>query len=786
MEHPNHSLPPARSTDLVPRPAVVNAAPYYPAAPSYFSENPDSEAEGGLLDYWRMIMRHKTAVILTSLAGLIIGIAVGIPMTPVYRARTSLEVLSLNEDFMNLKQTNQISHNDSDYDVSEAETQTKLLQSDALLKRVIGKLDPSAPRSATTVKMATSGWRSWFHLPEPVVLPERSRLLGQIAGSLRVKATARTRVIEATVESTNPRLAADFANTLVEEFIQQNLEARFATTHRTSDWLSQEIDGARINLRNSEDALQNYARSSGLIFTDENTNVATEKLQQLQHELSAATGDRIAKQARYDLARNSPPDSIADVLNDPGLKDTSVKINDLRRQVAELSTVYNPEFSKVKAAEAELTVYMAAFERTRADILKRIENDFEEASNKEKLLATAYDAQVREVTGQDEKAIQYNILKREVESNRQLYDTMLQQTKQSSIASALRASNVRVVDPAEVPKVPFSPNFRVNSAVGFIAGLLLSITLVTIRERADRTLQQPGDIKQWTELAELGSIPSAGVFVKRIYGPSQNPQPDLSLTTNGVPALAAQKGPHTVELITLQQKPSFVAEAFRSALTSILFVGENGSRPRVLVVTSAHPSDGKSTVVSNLAIATAEIRRKVLVIDADLRRPRMHTVFSVSNDKGLSDLLREDLSEEVISSLIQKTSVPDLHVLPAGPATHAASHLLYSPKFAQLLAKLKNDYDMILIDTPPMLPMTDARVAGRLADAVILVARSGKTTRDAILAAKERLAEDSIRVLGTILNDWDPKKSPGGYYGQYRYKYYGKYDHYRQPKPTDV
>lgn len=768
MEPPNHSLPPGRPTDLVPRPPVVSA-PYYPSAPSYVPENPDSsDAEGGLLDYWRMINRHKTAIILTSLAGLLVGIGVGIPMTPVYRARTSLEVLNLNEDFMNLKQTNPVSTNDPTYDVSEAETQTKLLQSDALLKRVLKKLDPAAPQRTKATRMAVSGWRSWFHLPEPVVLPERARLLNSIVGTVKVKATARTRVIEATVESTSPQLAADFANTLVEEFIQQNLEARFATTHRTSDWLGQEIDGARTNLRNAEDALQSYARSSGLIFTDDNTNVATEKLQQLQQNLSAATADRITKQARYDLARNSPPDSIADVLNDTGLKETSAKINDLRREVAQLTTVYNPEFSKVKAVEAELTVYMAAFERTRADILKRIENDFEEASNREKLLATAYDVQVREVTGQDEKAVQYNILKREVESNRQLYDTMLQQTKQSSIASALHASNVRVVDPAEVPKIPFSPNFKVNSAIGLMAGLLLSITLVTIRERADRTLQQPGDIKQWTEMAELGNIPSAGVFVKRIYGPSQLPKPDLSLTKNGT-------SPQTVEMITWQQKPSFVAEAFRSTLTSILFVGENGSRPRILVITSAHPSDGKTTVVSNLAIATAEIRRKVLVIDADLRRPRMHAVFEVPNDQGLSDLLRKDLPEDQEAGLIQRTKIPDLHVLPAGPATHAASHLLYSPKFAQLLARLKNEYDMILIDTPPMLPMTDARVVGRLADAVILVARSGKTTRDAILAAKERLAEDSIRVLGTVLNDWDPKKSPGGYYGQYRYKYYGKY-----------
>ena len=772
MDSNETSFSPARPAEAH-GPTVVQA-PYYSAPTNYAQEPPDQDGEaGGLLDYWRMLVRHKTPIILTSLAGLLIGFGVGIPMKPVFRATTSVEVLNLNEDFMNMKQTNPVSNNDYSSDTSEAQTQTKLLQSDSLTKRVLTKLDPTVPATSIKPKLATQGWRAWLHLPEPVKLTQRESQLARIADSLKVRATARTRVIEATVESTNPQLAAEFANTLIEEFIQQNLEARYATTHRTSDWLSREIDDARAGLRLNEDKLQAYARSSGLIFTDETNNVATEKLQQVQLQLSTATADRIAKQARYELARKSPPDSLADVLSDTGLKDINTKTNDIRRQVADLSAVYNPEYTKIKRAQAELAVLETAFEHSRADILKRIDNDFQESTAREKLLASAYDAQVREVTGQDEKAIQYNILKREVDSSRQLYDTMLQQTKQSSIASALRASNVRVVDPADVPEVPFSPNFKLNAAFGLFAGMFLSVALITIRERADRMLHQPGDIKLWTNLLELGSIPSAESGFNKIYGRGTVAKPDTNL--NGKHAVEPFSGAQKVELITWQQKPSFVAEAFRSALTSILFIGENGSRPRVLVFTSAHASDGKTTVVSNLAIATAEIRRKVLVIDADLRRPRIHHIFDVPNERGLSDLLREEMNDEKTAALIHETRIPNLHVLPAGQPTHAAAHLLYSRNFAPLLAKFKKDYDMILIDSPPMLQMTDARVTGRLSDAVILVARSGKTTRDAILAAKDRLSEDSIRVLGTILNDWNPKKAAGGYYGQYKYNYYDSY-----------
>jgi succinoglycan biosynthesis transport protein ExoP len=206
------------------------------------------------------------------------------------------------------------------------------------------------------------------------------------------------------------------------------------------------------------------------------------------------------------------------------------------------------------------------------------------------------------------------------------------------------------------------------------------------------------------------------------------------------------------------------AEAFRCTLTSLLFVGENGSRPHVLVVTSANAGEGKTSVVSNLALAAAEIRRKVLIVDADLRRPRMHDIYNLPNDRGLSDILREELSQESLAGLIHQTCFPNLHILPAGPPTEAAAHLLYSPNFAALIARFRTEYDMILIDAPPALHMTDARVAARLADGVVLVSRAGKTTRDALLAAGDRFLEDRIAIIGTILNDWNPKKAPRGYY----------------------
>jgi receptor protein-tyrosine kinase len=231
-----------------------------------------------------------------------------------------------------------------------------------------------------------------------------------------------------------------------------------------------------------------------------------------------------------------------------------------------------------------------------------------------------------------------------------------------------------------------------------------------------------------------------------------------------------------LELVTWQHKHTLIAESFRSLLTSILFSGKNGDRPRVLVLTSASPMEGKTTVASNLGIALAEIKRKVLIIDGDLRKPRMHEIFDLPNERGLKSLLYEHpLTADGLYQVVQETSIPGLFVLPSGTATENAANLLYSENLPLLLAKFKRDFDMVIIDTPPMLQMPDARIVGRRADAVILVTRAGHTTRDLALAANQRFAEDKTRVLGTILNDWDPNKTSHAEYG-YGRRYHHHYE----------
>lgn len=736
---------------------------------NYSFESVDQqEGSEGLLDYWRILTRHKFAILAASAAGLLLGVTIGIPMKPVFRASTTLEVLNPNADFMNMRLTQaSVPSADSD-NLSEEETQATLLQSSELLDQVYARLNPNPtpPR-----RVATSGWRSWFRLREGPLPSAREKLLGAAIGTLKVTNPPRTRLLDITVDSTDPQLAMEFTNGLVQEFIKQNIDARWASTQQTGDWLGHEINEARSRLQDSEDALQAYASSSGLLFIDDQkqTKVGTEKLQEIQTQLSAATADRIAKQSIYELAMKSPPDTLADVLNDVSLQGLGARLDDATRQVASLSAVYNPGYSKLQQAQAEVTSLRAAFETHRADLIRRTETDYQAAARREKLLSATYDDQAREVTGQDERAVKYNVLKREVDSNQQLYDTMLQQMKQASIATALHASNVHIVYPAYLLDQPVSPNFKVNTALGLFLGFLGSVGFFFIREQTDRTLREPGQVKHCASLAELGTIPRLQCDADRkIVGLLSNSAKTRRPRT-AERAVVAGSRYNLLNLADICDRPIAVPEAFHSTLTSILLAGEDREAGRVLVFTSAGQADGKTSVIANLAIAAASSGKKVLLVDADLRRPRIHEIFGLKNEWGLAELLRSDGESSNWPELTQKSMVPRLSILTAGNPRQGAGILFYSPALPALLSRWREQFDLVLLDTPPALPVTDARVVGILADGVVLVARAGQTTRDALLAIQERFEDDRIPLLGCILNDWDPSHTGRAYpYSYYR------------------
>jgi capsular exopolysaccharide synthesis family protein len=787
-----HQLPepPNNHSEFLPSPAVRREKGALPASYTEvgYANAPDPSAEpesGGLIEYWRILRRRKGTLILIASVGAILGFLVTLPQTAIYQVRTSLEIVALNQNFLNIKESNPLNDSGTSVDTTDIQTQIKILQSESLIDRVLAKLK-SGPKSDSTAAPETTriaAWRKLLNLPDSEPTDPREQSISYAKKHYKVRASGQTRIVEITVDSMNRQIAADFANTLTSEFIEQNLESRWQTTQHTSEWLSRELDDMRVRLEKSEDRLQAYAREAGLLFTgDQKNNVSEEKLLQVQQALSAAQTDRIAKQSRWEMANSSPAEALPDVLNDITLRDYQAKLTELNRQIAELHASYTNESPKVQKVQAQLATIETALSTERADILKRIKNEYDEALRRESLLTAGYSKQRTTVTGESGKSVQYDIMKHEVESNRQLYDAMLQQLKQATLASALRASNIRVVDRAKLPNHPYRPDIPISTALGLLSGMVLGAAFVIMQERADRSIQSPGETQFFLNIPELGVVPAenAGTrFRIRYVSGSSAAKERKALTENAspednpsnLPAL-----PSRVELSTWQRKPSVVAESFRATLVSILFSGENGSRPRVMVITSANPADGKSTVVSNLGIAVAEVNQKVLLIDADLRKPRLHDIFNLKNDNGLSDLLRsKETVTAALQGAIQQTHVPDLYVLTSGSKTSAATSLLYSNRMPELLQKLRKEFETIFIDTPPMLEIPDARVMGRMVDRVIMVVRAGKTTRDAAMAARQRFSEDGTQMLGTILNDWNPKRSPNGYYGYHDGYYYSGY-----------
>jgi len=809
--------------------------PHYIEAP--YQEVIEEPGPGLLLEYWDILRRQKGTLVLIAFAGFLAALLFTLPQTPIYRARASLEIQNLNENFLNMRDVNPTTNEGSSSPAeSDLETQVKILQSESVLEGVIVKLKLPQRFASGRDRSRLSAWRKALGLSGPPAGATREELLRRVAKNLTIQTEPKTRLVEILYNSADPQLATDFANTLTAEFIQQNLKARWKTTQQTGEWLTRQMDDVRIRLEKSEDELQSYAHASGLLFTSEKVglqlvegNVAEDKLRQLQEELSRAHADRVAKQSVYESALSAPPESLPEVLDDKTLGEYQVKLTDLRRQLAELSSSLTPAHPAVQKVQAQVTTLESALEKERADVIQRIRNEYQSAHRREHLLAANYASQARLVSEQAAKVAHYNILKSDVETYRQLYDSMLHNVQEVGMTSALRASNIRVVDAAYPPSRPFKPSLVLNSALGLLAGAFFGFAFVVMRERADRSFQTPGETGLSLGLPELGVIPYASAErnrlsayyrdtlpksrnwgfgvrdsaggVRHLESGNRNPA-DGALTldlanqdagngtwdtakrnrqrTTDTESRTNDQGPVTqdnghlyrrVELMASRHSPSVLAESFRATATSILYSGENGNRPRVIVLTSAGPGEGKTTVASNLALALADTGSPVLLIDGDLRKGRLHEIFQVSNDWGLSDVLAGNALPPGRAAAYLETRYPRLSLLPAGATPASIAGLLYSPRTLEFLNHMRQEFHTVIIDSPPMLQVPDARVLGKMADAVVLVVRADETKREEASAAAQRLAADGTRVLGTILNEWDSRKSR--HYGYaYAHSYY--------------
>jgi len=736
----------------------------YTLAPDY--ELSGRESGEILSEYLRIIRKRRASIVMCGFLGLLAALLYTLPRPPVYRSFVSIEVQASNEDFLYSREVNPTSSMGSIFPEYEMATQIRILKTKSLLDRVVGRLNADTTLQIAVPDDRFAAWRKALHLP-PIPVTSRRDVIEATADSLQVQSARGSQVIEIRCDSVDKHLAAVFLNVLAHEYIEQSIERHWQTAQHTGEWLGRQLDEIKIKLEQSEDQLQNYATAMNLVFTGDKDkiNVADERLSELQKELSVAQADRIVKQARYEMASAGPSDSMAQVLDDSSLRANELRLTDLRRDLAELTQTFGPAHIRVKKAQAQIAQMEADQKAAREKIVERISNDFREAERREKLLSTDYQAQSAVLSDQAGKITHYNILKREVDSNRQLYESLLQKVKESGISAALRASNIQIIDPAQPSRFPRGPGLIFASLLGLFLGLTGGIGFVSVREKLSKLIVAPGDATFHLNVPELGLIPSYSIDKAGLRGTTLA----LTASSNSAPELQA---------ITPRKSQSLTAEAFRALLTSILYVSRK--RPsQVLIIASPGAGEGKTTVISNLALAYAETNRSVLLIDCDTRKPKLHRIFDVQNDSGVLELLAEKdaLDTGVAFRHWRNTRFPGVCLLPSSDKGEGAQALLHSQRLDELIALARRHFDVVLIDTPPMMHLADARIVSSLVDGVVLVVRSGQTSRESVVSVHRRLAEDGIPVFGVVLNDWNPRAA--GYYGYESYadyykSYYGK------------
>jgi capsular exopolysaccharide synthesis family protein len=631
----------------------------------------------------------------------------------------------------------------------------KMLESRSLIRTVSEELQRSTESLKMPEQDQMSALLQGLGFPPLRELPTRRTAVDMASSTVRIRNPSSTRIVEVVCDSTDPAVAAAFVNTLAATYIEQTLDRRLSSYEKVSEWLNKQVDEIRVRLQKSEDQLLAYSKEAGLVFTAQ----AEQKLQKLEGELFSAQTDLMDREMHYRMAKAHAPDSVPQIFNDSILRGYKADLAAKQKELAELSPVLKAEHYQIRRLQAQIGELESRVRTEQGNVITRIKGEFDAAKLRREIIEEAYENEVDFVSNQNDKLVYYNMLKREVETHRQLYDSMSQKVKEANIASTMRsANNVTVVDRADAPSSPYKPNSFANIVMGAGASFFMSAIVVFVWRSSDRRFRVPGEVASYLQVPELGVIPSVP---RGLGGPVRR------LADVGV-RLAIGRGRARVRIeyknntdceAVWPASPQ-LAESFRGVLASIW---TSGDRSKVIAVTSPSAASGKTSVICNIGTALAEIDRRVLLIDADLRKPELHKIFRIPNEVGLKNLVAEEsvISDDRLMSLVRTTSIHNLYVLPSGTGPTNIPKLLYSMELERLLNRLRLDFDMILIDTPPMLQFTDARVLSHRIDDVILVFRSGHTTREMGAAALQRLVEDGASVLGIVLNDWNAKKNDG-------------------------
>jgi succinoglycan biosynthesis transport protein ExoP len=733
---------------LAPRENGSNGAAELVPVSARFSSWELSPREPHLYDYLLILRKHQWLVLSFMLAVVTIVAIATFRMQPVYIATARVEIDHENANILPFQGA------DPYYDVmldseNYIETQTKILTSETLALQTIrnsgltsrpGFSSPGGPSEAIA-----SGSLANQKLP-----PE----LAEFLGSLSVKRVPNSRLMDVSFESTDPQLASRIVNAHIATYMEQNIRSKYEATSQASAWLTDQLTDMKIRVQKSEDARIAYERQNQIWTLDDKQNITTQRLADINKELTDAQSERMKKESLYEFAKSGNLDAVPQVQNNAALMDMMKKRGELSAEYNDSLSQYGPNFPKVQRLQAQLKDLDADLGKEKQKIVDVLESDFREARQREAMMTEALDQQKTAANEMAGKMVEYNILKREAEANKSLYEGLMTKLKETAISSALRSSNIRVVDPAMIPSTPARPAKARNVALAFIVGLVGGIGLALMREYLDNTVKTPDDIESLAKLPSLAVVPQ----FEGSNGSGKRHGMLKGFSANG--------HDRRIELVAQHLPKSQMSEAFRALRTSLL-LSQADHPPQVILVTSALPREGKTTAAANLAVTLAQLGDSTVLVDADLRKPGIGRLLNLGSGKyaGLSSYLAGVSSLDLVS--VPHPAIPNLVAIPTGPLPPNPADLLSSHKLADAIAELRTKFKFIVIDSPPVMAATDAVILSVLADGVLLVVRSGETPKEAFTRTRDLLLSVKCRILGVVLNAVD--SSAPDYYYSYRY-----------------
>ena len=738
MEEPSRIVPsrdrkPSEALTVIPAPSVLP-----------WDQVP---REPHLLDYLIILRKHQWLIFTFILTVVTVVTIASFKMKPVYQAAARVEVDKESQNMQPFPDSNTF----GEYEDAEnyIETQTKILQSETMALMTIKSLDlaryPEFGGRPNAIAWQQAG-----------ASPQRPAILGAFLGRLAVKRVPNTRLIEVQFEAEDPQLAAQVVNSHLQNYVEQNFRSKYDATTQASNWLSAELEELRIKVERSEDARIAYERENQIWQIDEKQDITTQKLSDLSKAVTDAQTDVALKEALYRMASSGNVDALPAARNNDVIANLLKRKSDLDEQYAEALDQYGPNFPKVLRLAVQQKEVDNNLASARKTMVESVEEEFTTARSHVELLQEALDNQKAEANDLAEKLVQYHILQHDADSNKQLYDGLLQKLKEAGITAGLRSSNIRVVDPALAPTGPSRPQKARNILLAVLVGVVGGIGLALLREYLDNTVKSPDDIEALTGLPSLAVVPSL---------------PGLPSTQGRLSRLAREAAPRSatgprVELLSYLQPKSQISEAFRALRTSLL-LSQADHPPQVILVTSALPREGKTTAAVNLAVTLAQLGDRTLLMDSDLRKPGIRRALNLTGGKevGLSSYLAGVSTLDEV--LMPHPTINNLIALTTGPVPPSPADLLSSHRMREAITDLRHRFKFVVIDSPPVMAATDAVILSALTDGVLLVVRSGETPKEAFTRTRDLLAAVKCRLLGVVLNAVD--SSAPDYYYSYRY-----------------